>query len=123
MSEGMNGAFAELFNEQLEPFYLAGRVFKIENVYDAFGEIVQTELAYDCKMQINNLDEAMRLAQGSADTDRRILVLQASTDAVIDTDCELICDEGFYAGYRYQVASVNIDPVAARYSCRGRRAS
>lgn len=123
MSEGMNGAFAELFNEALEPFYLAGRIFKIENVYDSYGEIVRTELAYDCKMQINNLDEAMRQAQGSADTDRRILVLQASTDAVIDTDDELICDEGFYAGQRFQIASVNMDPVAARFSCRGRRAS
>jgi len=119
----LSGDGATLFGSIFSGIYLSGRVYKQEPVYDAYGELVVTEAEYDAKLQVDAMTEAMRREAGSSEQDRRIIILSTSTNAPIDTDCEILCDEGPYSGVRFQVASIDRDPCGAYWQIRGVRAS
>jgi hypothetical protein len=119
----LSGDGAALLGSIFSGIYLPGRVFKIETVYDNYGEIVTTETEWDCRLMVDAMTEAMRRETGSREQDRRIIILSTSTTAPIDTDCEVICDQGPYSGVRFQVASIDRDPCGAYWQIRGSRAS
>jgi hypothetical protein len=69
------------------------------------------------KVQIDQATQAMRLADGFADTDQRMLVL-AHGEAAISTDCEIASGSN-----RWMVESVSTDPCGSYYELRIRRKS
>lgn len=119
----LSGGGASILQSVFAPIYLNGRIFQTETVFDAYGEITTTYAEFDAKMQVDSMTEAMRQQEGASEQDRRIIVLSNSTSADINTDAEVICDEGPYAGIRFQVATINRDPCGAYHELRGRRAS
>ncbi len=119
----LSGDGATLLNSVFSPLYLNGRIFKTQIVYDAYGELTKTFAEYDAKVQVDSMTESMRGQEGAADDDRRILVLTQSTSAPMDSDCEIICDEGPYQGVMFRVATVSSDPLGSYWEIRGRRAA
>lgn len=118
----LEGGAAAIFMETHGPIYLDATVYKQEIVQDDGGDTTITYLEYDGVLaQVNSMDENMRAERGAADSDRKILVLCNSIVTEVTSDCEILVNQGKYAGTRFQVQSVNMDPCAARFSCRGRR--
>jgi hypothetical protein len=118
----LSGGGAALLDSIFAPLYLNGVIYKQEIVQDDGGDTVILYVEYDAKVQVDSMDERMRSEEGAASEDRRIIVLANSTNAIVDTDCEIAALEGPYANARFQVASVNSDPCGAYRECRGRRA-
>ena len=118
----LSGDGAAIFNTIFAPLYLDAVIYKQEAVYGSDGDLTVTYAEYDAKAQVDAMTEAMREESGAADSDRRILILANSTAAPVDSDCEITVNQGPYAGVKFQVASIDRDPVGAYFQCRGRRA-
>jgi hypothetical protein len=118
----LSGGGAALLHSVFTPLYLNGIIYSRETVYDDDGDMTIIETDWECRLQVDSMDERMRTEEGAASEDRRIIVLSNSTNAVINSDCEIMALEGPYANARFQVASVNSDPCGAYRECRGRRA-
>jgi hypothetical protein len=91
-------------------------------VYDDGGSIVTpgTPVIRSCSAQVDAATEAMRLADGFTEADRRILVLSATLDGEITTDERIQILDGPFAG-TWGIESVTRDPAAIYWELRGRR--
>lgn len=118
----LSGDGAALFNAIFAPLYLDAVIYKEERIDGSDGDFTITYAEFDAKAQVDAMTEAMRAESGAADSDRRIIILANSTAAPVDSDCEITVNQGPYAGVKFQVASIDRDPCAAYFSCRGRRA-
>lgn len=118
----LSGDGAALLHSIFSPLYLEGVIITRETIYEEGGDTTIIEMEWDCRLQVDAMNEAMRGESGAADTDRRIIILRNSTEApAVNTDCEVAALEGPYAGQRYQVATIDADPCGSYWSCRGRR--
>ena len=70
-----------------------------------------------CRIQIDRMSEAMRSAEGAAESDRSAIVMKAD----VDTDCKLSANAGPYGGTRWLVMSAESDPLGSHWVCRVRR--
>lgn len=113
----LDGGGAALLTRIFSPLYLPGTVYAVTTTYDRYGEPTETVTETPCRIQIDSMTESMRSAEGSADTDRRAIVLNAS----VTTDDKLSANAGAYAGSRWLVMSVERDPAASHWICRVRR--
>jgi hypothetical protein len=92
-------------------------------VYDDGGSIVTpgTPVALSCDVQVDQVTEAMRLAEGFTQKDMRLLVLTATLDGSLDTDAKIEVLAGPHEG-TWMLASVDRDPCGVYWECRGRLA-
>ncbi|TKD50218.1 hypothetical protein [Sphingomonas baiyangensis] len=103
------------------PYHAATASWPGTPVMDAGGSIVTpgTPVTSDCSAQVDAATEAMRQAEGYAEGDARILVLGLEA---LDTDARLTIAAGPHAG-TWTLQSVELDPIAVGWVCRGRRAA
>lgn len=118
----LNGGGADFLGSVFSGLYLSATLYKQQNVYDAYGELTVSEVSYPCRAQVDNQTEAMRQAEGASETDRRILVLSKGLAVAVDTDCEILINEGPYQGARFACSAIGRDPCGAYHEMRGRRA-
>lgn len=92
-------------------------------VTDAGGSIVTpgTPVEASCSVQVDQVTEAMRQADGFTDRDVRLLVLCATLEPDLDTDAVIEVSYGPNAG-TWMLASCAKDPAGIYWDCRGRRA-
>lgn len=104
-------------------FWDAHVIGKGSPVYDDGGSIVTPGMPVirSCSAQVDAATEAMRLAEGFTDQDRRILVLAATIEGDITTAEQIQLLEGPFAG-TWAIESVDRDPAAIYFELRGRRA-
>lgn len=74
-----------------------------------------------CQVQIDQVTEAMRQADGFTDKDMRLLVLAATLDGDLDTKATIEVEAGPYEGTIWTLASCVRDPCGVYFECRGRR--
>ena len=117
----LSGDGAAVFGRVFSGLYLDATVYKQEIVQDDGGDTTVTYAEYDALAQVDAMTESMRQEQGASEQDRRIIILSTSTNAPVDSDCEITVNAGPYAGVRFQVASIDRDPCGSYFSCRGRR--
>jgi len=117
----LSGGGASLLTNIFSRLYVAGTVYATTTIYSEVGEPTTTETTIPARVQVDNMTEAMRGAEGAADSDRRVVVL--ATDGVtLDTDSIVSADEGPYAGSRWLVMTIpERDPCGAYWSARVRR--
>lgn len=120
---GLADSLARTLAAGVAPLYDAATLWRpVEAETDAGGSVVDGSggwTAVPVMAQVEAATAAMRLAQGYAATDVRILVLARRPDGrtvpAISTDCEITA-----RGRRYQIASVQLDAAGAYYELRGR---
>lgn len=102
------------------PYHPAVASWHGSPIIDEGGSIVSpgTPVRMDCSAQGDAATEAMRLADGFADKDIRILVLGL---AGLDTDATVTIATGPHTG-AWSLQSVERDPVGVGFVCRGRPA-
>jgi len=115
----LDGGGAALLERIFSPLYLPGTVYSELTVFDRYGEPSTVTNATPCRIQIDAMTEAMRAAEGAADSDRRAIVLGAA----VDTDCKLSAETGPYGGSWWLVMSIQSDPCGTYFECRCRRES
>jgi hypothetical protein len=107
----LSGVFAAAFSPIYEDAVLHRRVLS-----DTNGSISAAETDHPCKAQLDSATEAMRRAEGFAETDQRIIVLRGTLDIDPGTD-----DEISLAGRRWKIAGLAADPARTHWELRGRR--
>jgi len=119
----LSGGGADFFGSLMATYFLDATLYAQVPTYNSYGDLTIVETSYPCLAQVDAMTESMRAEQGASDTDRAIYILSTSTSADITTDFEVVVNAGPYAGVRFQIASINSDPVAAYRLLRGTRAS
>lgn len=113
----LDGQLAAIFGRAFAGLYLPATLHKRAISYDSEGNPTASATDYTCRAQLDAATEAMRQAAGYTDTDVAIYVLAYGLAVTIDSD-----DEITVKGQRYTVASVERDPAAAYFLCRGQLA-
>lgn len=102
-----------LFGDVFGEIYLDGIVARHALVHDSSGGGTSTVTSEPCKVQVDDVTEAMRRQEGYTSADVRLMVLQASTAIAVDTDCRVTVD-----GVEYIVGWVGQDPAKSYWECR-----
>lgn len=116
----LSGDGASILTNIFNRIYVSGAVGTTVTTYSDVGEPTPVVTYAPARVQVDNMTEAMRGAEGASDTDRRILVL-ATAGISVDTDAVLLVNEGPYAGSYWLVMAVTRDPCGAVFDCRARR--
>ncbi len=117
----LDGGLAAIFAAAFAPIYMDGTLHRRPE-YDADDEGTITRVSKedwpteDVKVQLDAATQAMRQAEGYADTDQRILILASGLTAPT-TDDEITA-----GGVRWAIASVSQDPARTYFELRGQRA-
>lgn len=116
----LDGGIAAIFGAAFGGLYLSGTLHRGlgEPIYDLEGNITGYGGGADVavKLQVDAVTYSMRQAEGYAEGDVRIIVLSSGIPA-ITTDHEITA-----RAIKYKIASVDVDPAASHYICRGRPA-
>jgi len=116
----LNGGASALFGSLLGGTYLPATVAGVASETMVAGKLQRTAAEpRTCRVQVDSATERMRSAEGFTEMDRAIYVLSASLEGDLDTGAEITVLDGAYAGVAFRVASVDRDPVAAYWLCRG----
>lgn len=116
----LNGGGAALFGELFAGTYLPATIAGTDSETMVAGKLQRVAaVPRECRVQVDSATERMRSAEGFTEMDRAIYVLSASLEGDIDTGAEITVLDGAYAGVAFRVASVDRDPVAAYWLCRG----
>lgn len=75
---------------------------------------------YDCRVQVDQVTEAMRNEAGYVDHDVRLLILAPGLARAVDTDATVEVLSGPHAGV-WSIASNAVDVLGFAYDGRGRR--
>lgn len=105
-------------------FHDARIITQGEIEYDDGGSIIPgtgEPIHRSCAAQVDAATEAMRLAEGFTEKDRRILVLAGTLEGEISTDDQIEFLDGPFAG-KWMIESVGRDPAATCHELRGRPA-
>lgn len=121
MAALLSGGLARVFASAFGGLYLPGRIHRYADpAFDAGGSIVPAApVATDCRVQVDQVTEAMREAEGYTDRDVRLIILAAGL-AEVTTNDRLEVLAGPHAGL-WLIADVARDPAGAVFDCRGRR--
>ncbi|MEJ7933496.1 hypothetical protein WG907_04390 [Sphingobium sp. AN558] len=106
------------------PFWPAQIITQGELEYDDGGSIIPgtgEPVRRDCMAQVDAVSEAMRLQEGFAEKDRRIIVLAATLEGGVTTADKIEILEGPFAAI-WSIEFVGMDTVAAGRELRGRAA-
>lgn len=116
----LDGGIQAVFGAAFSGLYLDGTLHRdlTTPIYDGKGSIVGYAGGGDVavKVQVDGATYAMRQSEGYSEGDVRVIVLARGIPA-ITADMELTARD-----VRYKIASVEIDPAASHYICRGRPA-
>lgn len=112
----LNGQLSAIFNSAFAGIYLPATLHRNAVTYDAAGNPTASATDYECRAQIDDMNEAMRAQAGYTERERRILVLQASLGVLPTTD-----DEITVKGDKYAIMAVNSDPAESYYALRCQR--
>lgn len=117
----LDGQIAALFGQIFSAIYLDGSIVSALTVpiYDMEGNITGYEGGdpTPCKVQIDAASHSMRQSEGFADGDVRLIVLSHGIPVELSTDHRIMAQ-----GQTWMIASVERDPAASHWICRGRRA-
>lgn len=113
----LDGQLAAIFGRAFAGIYLPAILHKREMAYDGDGNPTATVTDYPCRAQVDSATEAMRQAAGYTDSDVAIYVLAHGLSVDVTSN-----DEITVKGIRRSVASVDRDPAAAYFLCRGQLA-
>jgi len=120
----LSGGGAALFGELFAPLYLRATVTQRVQTTDDRGNLRNEATDRPARVQVDAATERMRQSEGYTADDRALLVLAASLNGDLQTDCLVTVHEGPYQGATFRVASpVDRDPCAAYWSARGVRAN
>lgn len=114
-------SIAEGFSDAMGgPFHDALALWPGEPVKDAGGAIISpgTPTETPCSVQVDKVTELMRRDPEYRDKDVRLIVINIAN---IDTDARIQIATGDHAG-TWMIQSVERDPAAIGFDCRGRRA-
>lgn len=115
----LGGDAAALFGEIMGPLYVAATLRRTATTYDDRGGQTRTGSNADCLVQVDNVTESMRAADGFAATDRSLFFLASSLDAKPSSDDQVTVTEGPHAGSRWRVANpIDSDPAGAYWRAR-----
>lgn len=119
MMAGVALAFTERFGAG---FYDATARWPGSPTKDAGGSITTpgTVVSRTCKVQIDDVTEAMRGEAGYSDKDMALIVLAATLTGTLDTDATITMAAGPFIGTSWRVASVRQDAAGIYWLCRGR---
>ena len=116
----LSGDGAAMFGQLLAPLYLNATLTSHELAYDGKGTLTRAATPDPLRVQVDRCTEKMITAEGYTATDRAIYILATSHDGDVDTDTEILVEEGPYAGTKYTMASpIERDPCGAYWLCRG----
>jgi len=101
------------------PFHAAKLLYPGTPVYDDGGDIITPGVPseVDCRVQVDVATEAMRQAEGFMVEDVRLIILDPAT---LDRTPKVSLTAGPFAGKVYSLMSVQRDPLAFGWDCRGR---
>lgn len=118
----LGGGVAALFGELFAPLYLPAHVYGTTETYGGNGKLRREQTDRPCRAQVDSCTERMVAAEGYTDTDRAIFILADTLEGGVDSDCEVVVDEGPYAGTRWRLATpIDRDPAGAYWRARGTR--
>lgn len=116
----LDGGGQALLTGIFSRLYVSGNVITVTDTYDEVGEITSVETTVPARVQVDAMTESMRAAEGSSESDRRIIVL-AADGITVDSDAIIAVNSGPYAGSRWLVKDLDRDPCGAYWNCRARR--
>ncbi|PTQ13739.1 hypothetical protein CLG96_00160 [Sphingomonas oleivorans] len=103
------------------PFHPARVITQSGGGYDDGGSWIPGTVAYrDCRVQVDQVSEAMRGGDGYSEGDMRFLILAATLAGSLDSDARIELLEGPHAGI-WIVSSLTRDPAGLYWEGRGRR--
>lgn len=117
----LGGEISALFGTVFGSIYLGGTLTRVTVTPDGTGGATTSEASQPCRLQVDAVTEAMRLASGYTEKDVRIIVLQSGVDGGdIDSDCTITVLEGPRTGEKFMVTNpINTDPASSYWECRG----
>lgn len=111
----LTGGAAALFGEIMTPLYLRATLRGVATTYDDKGGQTRGGTDSACRVQVDNVTENMRRAEGYAATDRSLIFLESSLEQELTSDDQVTVLEGPHAGTRWRVANPIEQDAAGSY--------